>query len=352
MSGPAAVLSLGEVMIDDSTDVLVIGSGLCGLTIAVTAARHGLRVRCLGDGRPGASLANFGQLHSGAVYAPVLPALGTACWEHRDRWHDLARSAQFGEATGLALFHSADAVQRYLDAWKQIGIDASEVDPRGAGRFPPPAAAFRIPDYSVNLSVLNAGLVDLARISGVPDVQRFTAVLRRDPESGLVSIAPPAPRSRMVVLAAGAGTPALLADAGIQHALRNRRIAWGRQPGLAAEGVTYWLDGDLLAISPDRGGIRVGLPSVKGGYGTTAEERARLLEALDRHRLSQSRPDLSLIWGTVCEPTGLQADPSSLVVDLGQPPDGWAPTGNLVVALPGKWTTAWHCADQVVNALV
>ncbi|WKU04472.1 FAD-binding oxidoreductase [Micromonospora sp. HUAS LYJ1] len=340
-------------MIDDSVDVLVIGSGLCGLTIAVTAARHGLRVRCLGDGRPGASLANFGQLHSGAVYAPVLPALSTACWEQRDRWHDLARPAQFGEATGLALFHSADAVQRYLDAWKQIGIHASEMDPHGAGRFPSPAAAFRIPDYSVNMSVLNAGLVDLARTSGVPDVQRYTAVLRRDQESAPVSIAPPAPRPQIVVLAAGAGTPTLLSNAGIQHTLHNRRIAWGRlQPGLAAEGVTYWLDGDLLAISPDRGGISVGLPSVKDGYGTTAEERARLLEALDRHRLHHSRPDLSLIWGTVCEPTSPQADPSSLVVDLRQPPDGWTPTGNLLVALPGKWTTAWHCADRVVDALI
>ncbi|MGW0503805.1 MULTISPECIES: NAD(P)/FAD-dependent oxidoreductase [Micromonospora] len=338
-------------MIDDSVDVLVIGSGLCGLTIAVTAARHGLRVRCLSDGRPGASLANFGQLHSGAVYAPVLPALSTACWEQRDRWHDLARPARFGKAHGLALFHSADAAQRYLDAWRRIGIDALEVDPRGAGRFPSPAAAFRIPDYSVDMSVLNAGLVDLARTSGVPDVQRYTAVLRRDPESGLVSIAPPAPPSRMVVLAAGGGTPTLLSNAGIQHTLHNRRIAWGRQPGLAAEGVTYWLDGDLLAISPDRSGIRVGLPSVKGGYGTTAEERARLLEALDRHRLHQSRSDLSLIWGTVCEPTSLLADPSSLVVDLRRPPDGWTPTGNLLVALPGKWTTAWHCADQVVDAL-
>ncbi|MFF3870013.1 hypothetical protein [Micromonospora sp. NPDC001898] len=122
--------------------------------------------------------------------------------------------------------------------------------------------------------------------------------------------------------------------------------------GTAPGGVTYWLDGDLLATSPDRGGIRVGLPSVKGGYGTTAEERVRLLEALDRHRLHQSRPDFRLIWGTVCEPTSPHADPSSLVVDLRQPPEGWTPTRNLLVALPGKWTTAWHCADQVVDALI
>jgi glycine/D-amino acid oxidase-like deaminating enzyme len=352
MSGSEPPLSPGEAVVDDSVDVLVIGSGLCGLAIAVTAARRGLRVRCLGDERPGASLANFGQLHSGAVYAPVLPALGTACWEHRDRWRDLARPARIGEATGLALFHSKDAVQRYVDAWRRIGIHASEVDPRSVGRLPSPVAAFRIPDYSVDLPALRAGLVALAWASGVSDVQRHTATLRRDPESSLVAATPSAPRSRMVVLAAGAGTPTMLSDAGSQHTLRTRRIAWGRQPGHAVEGVTYWLDGDLLAISPDRGGIRAGLPSVKGEYATAAEERVRLRKALDRHRLSPPHRELSLVWGTVCEPTSPHADPSSLVVDLRQPPAGWTPSGNLIVALPGKWTTAWHCADQVVDALV
>lgn len=58
-----------------------------------------------------------------------------------------------------------------------------------------------------------------------------------------------------------------------------------------------------------------------------------------------------LIWGTVCEPTSVQPDPSSLVVDLRRPPEGWTPTRNLLVALPGKWTTAWRCADQVIDAL-
>ncbi len=61
--------------------------------------------------------------------------------------------------------------------------------------------------------------------------------------------------------------------------------------------------------------------------------------------------DLSLHWGTVCEPANAHADPTSLVVDLRDPPTGWSRAANLVLALPGKWTTAWHCAERVVDTL-
>ena len=53
----------------------------------------------------------------------------------------------------------------------------------------------------------------------------------------------------------------------------------------------------------------------------------------------------------MCEPTGDHADPAGLVVDLRDPPFGWSHAANLIVALPGKWTTAWHCADEVLAAL-
>ncbi|GGJ92261.1 hypothetical protein GCM10010123_22590 [Pilimelia anulata] len=60
---------------------------------------------------------------------------------------------------------------------------------------------------------------------------------------------------------------------------------------------------------------------------------------------------LSLRWGTVCEPGKIGADPSAVVMDLRGPLAGWSPAANLIVALPGKWTTAWHCADQVIDAI-
>jgi hypothetical protein len=37
--------------------------------------------------------------------------------------------------------------------------------------------------------------------------------------------------------------------------------------------------------------------------------------------------------------------------DLREPPVGWSHATNVIVALLGKWPTAWHCADQVLAAL-
>ncbi|GLI03648.1 FAD-dependent oxidoreductase [Phytohabitans aurantiacus] len=339
-------------MPDERVDVLVVGSGLCGLTTAVTAARRGLRVLCLGDELPGASLANFGQYHSGAVYAPVLPAVARDCWQHRNRWGDLVQTARVGESTGLALFHATDTVDRYRHAWSEAGIEGvEEVDPRTVGHVTPPAAAFRIPDHSVNLAALRVRLVELAHATGVPTA-REAVTLRRAADSTLVSAGWSIPQARVVVLATGAATPGILSRAGIQHTLHVRCIAWGRATGAGTKTLTYWLDGDLLAISPDLNGVRVGLPGLTGMYGTTATEHTRLRVALGQRGFDSLASSLELLWGTVCEPATPHADPSAAVIDLRDPPAGWSPAANLVVALPGKWTTAWHCADRVVDALM
>lgn len=341
-------------MRDGRAEILVVGSGLCGLAIAVTAARRGYSVRCVGDGRPGASLANFGQLHSGAVYAPVLPEVAQACWLHRDRWRELAQPALVGEPYGYALFGTADAIDGYRDAWQRMGIDVEEVAPGGSRTmtaYPPPVAAFRILDLSVDLEILHAGITALALASGVPTPQRQDTILHRDPDSTVVTVSPSSASPDLVVVATGADTPTLLTRAAIEHTLRTRRIAWGRYTGPRPPCLTYWLDGDLLGFSPDRDATRVGLPGVNGGYGTSEMEVARLRSALDRHRIRPPDGELTLEWGMVCEPTSHQVDPSSLVVDLRDPPPGWSRATNLIVALPGKWTTAWHCADRVVDAL-
>lgn len=341
-------------MRDGRAEILVVGSGLGGLAIAVTAARRGYSVRCVGDGRPGASLGNFGQLHSGAVYAPVLPEVAQACWVHRDRWHELAQPAVVGEPYGYALFATTDAIDGYANAWQRIGIGVEEVDPGGSRTmtaYPPPVAAFRIPDLSVDLGILYTRMTTLALASGVPPPERQDTTLHRDPDSTVVTVGPSDPSPDLIVLATGADTPTLLTRAGIEHTLRTRRIAWGRYTGPRPPCLTYWLDGDLLGLSPDRDATRVGLPGLNGRYGTSEMEVSRLRSALERHRIRPPDGELTLEWGTVCEPASPQVDPSSLVVDLRDPPTGWSRTTNLIVALPGKWTTAWHCADRVVDAL-
>jgi hypothetical protein len=155
----------------------------------------------------------------------------------------------------------------------------------------------------------------------------------------------------MIVLATGADTPTLLDGAGIVHTLGSRPIAWGEMVGLPSTQLIYWLDGDLLAMSPTRGGVHLGLPGTRGRYGTTQKEAARLRACLAYHRILHSRRQLSMRWGTVCEPESDHADPSSFIADLRTPPRGWTRSDNVMIALPGKWTTAWHCADRVVEAL-
>ncbi|WP_433827734.1 FAD-dependent oxidoreductase [Actinoplanes sp. CA-015351] len=322
-------------------DVLVVGAGFCGLAIAIAAARRGLAVRCVGDGRPGASLANFGQLHSGAVYAPVLPDVAQACWQYRDRWHDLAGPARIGMPHGYALFDSVDSVERYQAAWQRLSITATEIDPRIVGSALPAAAAFSIPDYSVHLPTLHHRLADLARASGV--------VTEHDQPIYLPGDLTTTPAT--VVLATGAHTPVLLSAMGLAHDLRSRRIVWGQLPQGGGRDLTYWLDGDLLALSPDREGIRAGLPSNAGQYGAADTERHRLQVALARRGLSTTDNSLRVLSSTVCEPAETTVAPSTRVIDLRDPPTGWIRTNNLIVALPGKWTTAWQCADQVVEAL-
>lgn len=341
-------------MPDKRVDILVVGSGLCGLAIATTAARRGFSVRCLGDGRPGASMANFGQLHSGAVYAPVFPDLAQACWLHRNRWRKLVRPAQVGEAYGHALFTTAGTVDHYREAWQGIGIRTEEVDPsdsRIVAAYPPPVAAFRILDLSVDLRVLHAHATALMTASGVPSVERQEVTLHYEPDSAFVAVDSPSPRADLIVLATGANTPIMLARAGIKHTLRRRRIAWGRYTGSQPTCLTYWLDGDLLAISPDSDGARIGLPGIDGQYGSSDVEYSRMRAALDQHRIGLSGRELRLQWGIVCEPTCHRADSSSLVLDLRDPPPGWSRAANLLVALPGKWTTAWNCAERVVDVL-
>ncbi|WP_405103074.1 FAD-dependent oxidoreductase [Micromonospora sp. NBC_01412] len=341
-------------MPDSRRRVFVIGAGLCGLAIAVTAARRGFDVACIGDGRRRASLANFGQLHSGAVLAPVLPHVARACWQYRNHWPDgLLRPAQVGEPHGYALFTSAEAVHAYRSAWQHTGINAEEINPNLSPAPPahPPAAAFRIPDFSVDLDLLHARTTALARDCGVSLLSQRRITLQRNQETGLVILDDYCGSPDLVVLATGADTPDLLAQASVTHTLRQRRIAWGRHARIRPSALTYWLDGDLLAISPDRADARIGLPGNNGEYGTNEAEYARIRTALVQRGLHLSDADLRLQWGTVCEPTTTRADPTSFVADLRDPPTGWSRVPNLVVAVPGKWTTAWHCAERVGNAL-
>ncbi|MHA6761974.1 FAD-dependent oxidoreductase [Streptacidiphilus sp. PAMC 29251] len=237
-------------------ETVVLGSGFAGLTAAIRLAEEGHRVRCWGDGTPGASLQNFGQLHSGAVYAPVLPEVSAACWEHRSRWFDLL-GPDVQRIPGRALFADESEVDRYTQAWSDIAIPVrrlpvAELDGCGTRPAVAPKAVFALPDISVDVSALHARTISRAESLGVTFGNAEPCTLTRcGTEAMLWSPSAGYCQPRTVVLAAGHRAVHLLDLLGVQHPLTLQRLPFGvlehAQHGLP---LTYWLDGDLLAVSP------------------------------------------------------------------------------------------------------
>lgn len=338
-------------------ETVVLGTGFAGLTSATRLAEKGHPVRCHGDQAVGASLENFGQLHSGAVYAPVLPDVAAACWQHRSRWFGLL-GPDVPARPGVALFSSPDEVEWYTNAWAELGMPVepltrSELDEYTDQPSLKVANAFALPDLSVDVGTLHSKTVAHAAARGVtfePPAScalffAGTEVLLWCPDAGYY-------RPRTLVLAAGHRTVHLLNLHGIQHPLNLENLPYGVLTGTLPQlPFAYWLDDDRLAISPQRGGIKAALPGRPSSPTQATRERDRLTAAISRRWPEIAAEQLQLKWGHAAEPSGPKPDPSAVVVDLSDPPPGWGRVDNLVICLPGKWTTAWHAADQVADAV-
>lgn len=340
----------------NAPDTVVLGTGFAGLTAALRLAEEGHRVRCHGDRIAGASVQNFGQLHSGAVYAPVLPDVAAACWQHRSRWFGLLGS-DIPRTPGVALFSSHNQIERYTQAWSNLGIPAKPLSGSELDEYKPQppldsARAFALPDISVDVAALHSKTLALAATHGVDFAQPESCapvfsgadVLLWSADAGYY-------RPGNLILAAGHRTVHLLNLLGIQHPLTIANLPYGvLEDPLPQLPLTYWLDGDMLAISPQGDGIKAALPGRPSTPTDATRERYRLAAALSRRWPEIPAERLQLKWGHAAEPSGAQPDPSAVVVDLSNPPPGWGRVANLIICLPGKWTTAWHAADQVAQA--
>uniref|UniRef100_UPI002248B982 hypothetical protein n=1 Tax=Streptomyces TaxID=1883 RepID=UPI002248B982 len=249
-------------------------------------------------------------------------------------------------------------VERYTLAWSNLGIPAkplsgSELGEYGTQAFLDSARAFALPDISVDVAALHSKTVAHAAAHGVGFAQpESCAPVFSGAEVLLWSADAGYHRPRTLVLAAGHRTVQLLNLLGIQHPLTIGNLPYGVLEGpLPRLPLTYWLDGDMLAVSPQGDGIKAALPGRPSSPTDVAKERYRLTVALSRRWPKIPAERLQLSWGHAAEPSGPQPDPSAVVVDLGSPPPGWGRVANLIVCLPGKWTTAWHAADQVAQAV-
>jgi hypothetical protein len=128
-------------------------------------------------------------------------------------------------------------------------------------------------------------------------------------------------RPGTLVPAAGHCTVHLLDLLGIQHPLAVTNLPYGVLEGLSPRlPLTYWLDGDMLAVSPQTKGTHFALPGRPSGSADDAIEHHRLATALSRRWPDLPVEKLRLKWGQVAEPAGIRPDPSALVLDLSNPP--------------------------------
>jgi glycine/D-amino acid oxidase-like deaminating enzyme len=339
----------------NSNDITVIGAGLGGLAVAVRLAEEGRRVTCYGDGRDGASLANFGQLHSGAVYAPVLPEVAAACWKYRSRWFGLL--AEVDDARhGIGLFATTERADCYLDAWRQLHVPVMPLTSHqvttALGEIRPTVvAAFALPDITVNTTALRARLIAQAMLLGIRVQVPAECSVTVEDARAVVEVDGVAVMSNVVVLCTGASTPSMLDSAGIKHQLAVSFLSYGYVPGQHGLPLTYWLDDDLLALSPTSNGVNIALPGRSPLAKSSNAERRHLANSIIRHWPTLKAEELVPRRGIVAELCGDGPDPTAQVIDLRAQRDGWGRADNVIVCLPGKWTTAWNAADQVVAIL-
>ncbi len=219
-------------MTTGSSDVLIIGGGIIGLSIAREAARSGLSVRLLEKGAPGgeASSAAAGmigpQLHAEAAG----PALSLAL-QSRDLYPEFVAALRDESgidarltARGILVVarddRDVEALRRQADVQRGLGLTAETIRAGDLARLEPALAAdlaggLLLPrDWSLDNVLLLTGLHIAARRAGVEVLPgtMVTRVLREGGRVAGVDTVGGRYASGMVVVAAGAWSGAVGVD--------------------------------------------------------------------------------------------------------------------------------------------
>jgi glycine/D-amino acid oxidase-like deaminating enzyme len=225
------------------SDVIVAGAGMAGLLTALALARRGAHVVLVepvraGGGQSGQS---HGYLHQGYAYGPGEPRLPAMLGSAREHWQYLLAGISPVTASSTIAFSDTAAVRRAERYWQDSGL---AVRPRPT---PPwltgaPVACFASAEPTYHIGDILRGLWAQARSAGVEAqpgsvlrIEEFghgvRAVLTEpDGRTALV-------HARAAVLAAGAGTPGLLARSGLPAVVQLRKafmlVLRGRLPAVS-----------------------------------------------------------------------------------------------------------------------
>lgn len=238
-------------------DVVVVGAGIVGASVAYHAARAGARVTLLEAGQPGAGVTagSFAWVGaSGVRTGPAAELRRTATEEYRRLGAELP---------GLPVTWSGSLTWRRGDGVPEAGPGQQLVDPATILRLEPRLrrapmwALWAADDGAVDPVGVTRRLVAGARTHGavtLPDASVTT--LRRDAEGRVTGVETAAGSlsGASVVLAAGVATAALAASVGISVPVEPSpaTLVGLRAPADLVRTVVTTEDFDLRQVGPDR----------------------------------------------------------------------------------------------------
>ena len=220
---------LGSGRLPQRADVVVIGGGIVGLAAAYELAEQGMKVCLLDRSEAGAaqSSRNWGFIRQQGRSVEELPLMIEASRMWRELEKRLGADMDWVQGGNLRLTDNPDRAedyQRWIETARSLGLDSRVADadevrailPGFAGRYE--MAIFTPSDGQVNPVKAVAGYVNAVRALGVEICENYktTAIVTAArqvvgvmTEDGLIG-------TSNVVLAAGAGSKALLRSVGLE----------------------------------------------------------------------------------------------------------------------------------------
>jgi glycine/D-amino acid oxidase-like deaminating enzyme len=347
------------------SDVIVAGAGMAGLLTALALARRGVEVVLVEPSRVGAGQSgqSHGYLHQGYAYGPDEPRLPALLGGAREYWRGLLARIPPVTAGSTIAFSDRDAVRRAEQYWRDSGL---EVRPRTTPEWLTGAAVacYRSAEPTYNIGDILRGLGAQTVSSGIETrpgtVERVeecgdgVSATITEPDGGTAIV-----RARTAVLAAGAGTPGLLARSGLPAVVQLRKafmlVLRGRLPAVSVlfpereehglflasrigrDGRATWLVSDFQSF--DSGG---GDPGQLAGWWAR-----RVLLTLGRVVNSATLARVEAVSGYPATKSGLLPSSGTVAHEFGIELLG----GRAIVAGPAKLTLAPLAARDAVRTV-